>query len=464
METNRENRATTVLAEWIAGVTNGDVPDRAYERARVHLLDTLAAGVYGASLPAAGVINDSRALFGATADGDVPVWGRSTTTRPDEAALVNGTQAHGFELDDYYPEAKLHPGVVVVPAIAAAAHTPDANPSGEDLLRAMAIGYEVIVRASRAASANAVRTRGWHLTGVVGPLGAAAAVSALRGYDAATTRSALGIAASCGGGIFAFSREGAMTKALHAGRAASSGLRAADWAGLGFIGPSEPLFEPDGGLLRALGGQADVDKMIGRLGEDWVVETTAIKPYPCCGSLHSSIDAAIDIRAQLGGDVSDIRRVLVRNSSVVARQCHFPYSGEGGPLEAQMNIQFVVAAGLLDGQVNLRTFEPERRRAKDVMDLVEVTDFEVDPGIEEKYPATYPAIVEAQLSDGRTVVADIDNPRGSAQYPLDWDGVAAKAHDLVTLHQSAEFTTALIDGVADMRHADAARDILSEVL
>lgn len=455
---------TTVVADWIAHVADSGVPDNVLERARVHVLDTLAAGMYGASLPAAGIIDASRALGGPAAEGDAPVWGRGTTARPEDAALVTGTQAHGFELDDYHSGAKLHPGVAVVPAVVAAAFYPGTEATGADLLRAVAVGYDVVVRASRSAGANAVRTQGWHLTGVLGPLGAAAAVCALRRYDAATTRSALGIAASCGGGIFAFSREGAMTKALHAGRASSAGLRAADWAGQGFIGPSEPLFEDDGGLLGALGGDGDPEVMTSGLGEDWSITATSIKPYPCCGSLHSSIDAAIDLRHRLGGDVSAVKRVVARNSPVVARQCFFPYSGQGGPLEAQMNLQYVVAVGLLDGEVTLRSFDEERRRAKDVMELVGVTEFAVDERIAAAYPTSFPAVVEVELGGEDRLVADIDHPRGSPRFPLDWDGVTAKAHDLmVPLHGEAS-TAAVVDAVADLASAESVHRVLGKIL
>ena len=109
------------------------------------------------------------------------VWGEAAPSlRAADAALVNGTSIHAFELDDYH-QAKLHPGAVVIPAAIAMAEKLDA--SGERLVTAIAAGYEVMIRTSLALNPSAARLRGWHLTGVCGPFGAAAACASLLGLD-----------------------------------------------------------------------------------------------------------------------------------------------------------------------------------------------------------------------------------------------------------------------------------------
>ena len=138
------------------------------------------------------------------------MWGDSEPRlRPSEAALVNGVAAHAFELDDYHP-AKIHPGAVVIPAALAVAEAYAV--SSERLLGAIAVGYEAMIRTSLALDPVAARLQGWHLTGVTGPLGAAACVAVLLELDAQSTASALGLAGTQSSGLFAFTADGSMSK------------------------------------------------------------------------------------------------------------------------------------------------------------------------------------------------------------------------------------------------------------
>ncbi len=88
---------------------------------------------------------------------------------------------HSFELDDYHSGAKLHPGAVVIPAALAVAERQGA--SGRDVLRAIVAGYELTIRTSLAAGTLSMRRRGWHITGLCGTFGAAAAAGQLLGLD-----------------------------------------------------------------------------------------------------------------------------------------------------------------------------------------------------------------------------------------------------------------------------------------
>ena len=267
--------------------------------------------------------------------------------RAADAALVNGTAAHAFELDDYH-NAKLHPGAVVVSRGARVAEHLDS--SGTQLVTAIAAGYEVMIRTSLALNPSATRLRGWHLTGVCGPFGAAAACASLMKLDDEQRAWALGLAGTQGAGLWAFNADGTMSKRLHAGKAAHSGVMAAELAALGFSGPTQIYEYNDGGVLKAFSDASDPAPLTRDLGSVYHLDNNSIKPYSCCGSTHSYIDAALALRKKFGAPWNAQTPVRVGTVKVVDVQCGFDYAPSTA-LNAQMSLRYVVAAALLDGQV-----------------------------------------------------------------------------------------------------------------
>ena len=283
---------TRDLATWVSALKYDDLPQRTREVARIALLDTLGAGLYGFNTPwtqkllswvqRGGQGNEAR------------TWNAGTATlRSADAALVNGVAVHAFELDDYH-NAKLHCGAAVIPAALAVAERLDSN--GRDLLTAIVAGYEVMIRSSLALNPSAARLRGWHLTGVVGPFGAAAACAVLLKLNAEETAWALGLAGTQGAGLWAFNADGSMSKRLHPGKAAHSGVLAAELAQLGFSGPTSIYEFEDGGVLKAFSDHADAALLTLDLGRVYHIDNNSIKPYCCCGSTHAYIDAALALR------------------------------------------------------------------------------------------------------------------------------------------------------------------------
>src|SRR3954462_5049040 len=153
--------ATRQVASWVAQLRYEDIPERSREVVRCAILDTLGCGVYGYKTPWAAMLLEWARGGGSKAEASV--WGDAAPTlRTADAALVNGTSSHAFELDDYH-NAKLHPGAVVIPAALAMSEKIDAD--GTQLLTAIAAGYEVMIRSSLALGPSAARLRGWPLTG-----------------------------------------------------------------------------------------------------------------------------------------------------------------------------------------------------------------------------------------------------------------------------------------------------------
>jgi 2-methylcitrate dehydratase PrpD len=421
---NNDRRAvaapTRELAAWISGLRYEDIPQRTREVARIAILDTLGCGVYGWCTPWAQMVLQWARSGGGK--GEATAWGDAQPTlRVADAALVNGVAAHAFELDDYH-NAKLHAGAVAVPAALAMAEK--LNADGKALVTAIAAGYETMIRASLASNPSATRLRGWHITGIYGPFAAAAACASLLKLNPEQTSWALGLAGTQGAGTWAFNADGTMSKRLHAGKAAHSGVLAAELAALGFSGPTQIFEFDDGGVLKAHSDTVDVSQLTRGLGSTWHTDNNVIKPYSCCGSSHAYIDAALDVRTRIGAPWDPKRRVKVGLSNVVDVQCGFDYT-PGSALNAQMSVRYIVAAALMDGQVLPPQFTDARMNDPVLVDLAARLEFEHDPKLDELYPAHFAGWVAAE-DQGQWVRKDILNPRGSVHNPVDAKGVTEK--------------------------------------
>jgi len=412
---------TREVARWIAHLRYNDLPPRTKETVRVALLDTLGCGVYGHATPWAKMLLQW-ARAGAPARGEATVWGEtSPTLRAADAALVNGVAAHGFELDDYH-NAKLHAGAVVIPAALATAEKLDA--SGERLVTAIAAGYEVMIRSSLAMHPSATRLRGWHITGVCGPFGAAAACAVLLGLSDEQTAWALGLAGTQGSGVWAFNADGTMSKRFHAGRAAYSGVLAAELAALGFTGPTQIYEFHDGGVLKAYSDASDPAPLTAELGKVYRLDTNRIKPYSCCGSTHSYVDAAFELRRRLGTPWNAQRRVRVGLAKVVDVQCGFDYYPTSA-LNAQMSLRYVVAAALLEGQALPPQFSEAKLSDPAIVALAQRIELEHDPALDKLYPEQFAAWIAVEDA-GKWVRADVLDPLGSDANPVGERGVIEK--------------------------------------
>ncbi len=421
---------TAALARWAAEFRPEDLPADLRKAIRLAILDTLAAGRYGMPEPWTGMVRElvEAEPPAASAKGLARGWGDAAATfRPMDAALLNGVAAHAFELDDF--AAKLHPGAVVLPAALAVAEATGA--SLDDLEVATALGYEMMIRISLALDPNMARLRGWHLTGVVGPLGAGVAVGKLLGLDQTAMASTLGLSATQGGGLFAFNADGAMSKRLHPGRAAQSGVMAAMLAAKGFTGPATVLEVEDGGYLRAFSDHWTIEPIVEGLGRDWRLLGTNFKPYACCGSVHAYVDAAKQIRQEIGGAPKPGQRIRAGVARVVDVQCGYDYK-PGATLNSQMSLRYCLAVALLDGEALPAQFRDDRIADPAVTDLAGRIELLPDAALDALYPTHYSGWAEV---DG--VRAFIKDPAGSIANPNREAALRQKTHALFADLQQA---------------------------
>src|SRR5499427_6203163 len=306
-------RATSHLAEFVTKSRWEDCPAEAVEAARRAILDCLGVMLAGSVEPAARLVTDV-----ARAEGGSPlatVVGTPLRTGAVWAALANGTAAHALDFDDTNFAMMGHPSAPVLAAALAAGELTLAD--GRALVHAFLLGFEV--ETTMAAVMNPTHyEKGFHATGTLGTMGAAAAAGRLLGLDPGQTRAALALAASQASGLK--ENFGTMTKPFHAGHAARSGVLSALMAREGWTA-SEHAIEGAQGFLNVLGAGKRALEPLATLGTPWKILTTgvAVKPYPSCACTHSIIDSTLEIRRTHDVRPEQIEEVTVGVAAGVPR-------------------------------------------------------------------------------------------------------------------------------------------------
>ena len=223
-----QNFHTRRIAEFVSQLRYDQIPTAVRERLKLLILDSFGCAIYGAQLQWCGILRQTLEQLDKTRDASI--WGTNRKLSSAHAALVNGTQVQGFELDDVHRQGVLHVGAVTLPPLIAVAET-HALLSGEDFITAALAGYEIGPRVGLCMGPQHIG-QGWHSGATVGVFAAAAAAARALALDAEKSVHALGIAGTQSSGLMA-AQYGAMVKRMHAGRAAQSGLYAALLAAAG---------------------------------------------------------------------------------------------------------------------------------------------------------------------------------------------------------------------------------------
>jgi len=327
------------------------------------------------------------------------------------AALVNGTYAHCLDFDDVHFPSLSHLSAPTWAAVLALG-----TEIGADqrlMLSAFITGFEIGARLGSGGIGEAANARGWHATGVVGRLSAAAAASVLLGLDSMQAANALGIAATQTSGLVA--SFGTDAKPLHAGRAASDGVFSAQLARAGLRGATN-LLDREDGLARAVIQDGSVSMHLEGLDERWEIRRNALKPYACCGFTHAPVDAGRQIHTQLSA--SDIGKAVIHVHPLAPKVAgQTPVS----PLAAKFSIAYCTALALHGFRANAGDFSPERVKDCSLQELARKVEIVTHP--EFAYEA---AMLDVVTVDGRRLHANIPASRGNPDNPMSWNDLEDK--------------------------------------
>src|SRR6266404_3482388 len=324
--------------------------------------------------------------------------------------------AHGEDFDDTFEGGPVHAGAVIVPAVLAIAERNKIE--GRDALRGIAVGAEVMCRASLV-TPQLIHKAGFHPTAVLGAMGAAAAAATALRVSKDQFVNALGIAGSMAAGIIEYLAEGAWTKRMHPGWAAQSGIRAADLARAGFVGP-RAVFEGAHGLYHGFARTTagDWDKLVGGFGERWVANSLAFKLYACGTMTQPYVDCARRL-AEKGVRAEEVVEMVCEAAEDTVHRLWEPLADKQRPpnaYAAKFSQPYCIAAGFVLGHAGLEAFTEERVRDERLRSLAAKVRYEIDPG--NPYPEEFTGHVRARLKDGRTLEERQAHLRGGRNEPL----------------------------------------------
>ncbi len=407
------------LAERAVALGRQDIPAAVRERCRDLLVDV-------AGLCVAARNNDYVFALKRSLDegGPCTAIGHGGGWSPEDAALLNGTAAHGEDFDDTFEGGPVHSGAVVVPAVLAACER--FGRDGNAALLGVATGVEALCRLSLVAP-KLIHKAGFHPTAVLGALASALAVAATLNLDRKQAVHALGIAGSMAGGIIEYLAEGAWTKRMHAGWAAHAGLHAARMAREGFVGP-RTVFEGTHGLFFGFAHTAEGDfaELTGNFGSAWRMLGLTFKPYATGTMNQPYIDCALRL-AQRGFAAEDVAEVLCETAEGYVHRLWEPLASKQRPpndYAAKFSTPFNVAVAFVTGGAGFEAFSESTVRDARILGLASKVRYVVDP--DNPYPKRYTGHVRMTLRDGRVFEERQPHIRGGVHEPLSAGDIDAK--------------------------------------
>lgn len=406
------------LTQEIVAMCRREVPMDVRLRAALHTLDWLGCSIYGLRyLHGKSLLNYLR---------DVPEGSANALGAGkkyfEQAAFHNACLGNVAEMDDVHRSSILHPGPVVIPvALAIAEHT---GASGARMLDAIVRGYEVMIRIGQFLGPKHYAF--FHNTSTAGSFGAAAAAADLLELTDEQFIWALGNAGTRTGGFWQMRHEPCMSKSLHCGLAAQSGMLAALLAKRNFTGPKHILEGPQG-LFKAIAPDGSPIEIILEPEAPFRILDVSFKPWPACRHAHPAIDAALKLKAGVPAG-AEISSVAVYTYSDAITFCDKPEPRV--EIEAKFSIQHAVAVALIKLKPNLDDFSPPFDNPK-INALRKLVSLHVDSELTRSYPNHYGARIEATLSTGEKIEASVTDAWGDPALPLNIQDLDAKFSTLL---------------------------------
>jgi len=446
---------THALASFLADLQYEHIPEAVLARTEDLFLDWIGSALASQGARPIPLFERYAERMGpASGSARILVSGRSTS--PYFAALVNGASSHLVEQDDLHNSSVLHPATVVFSAVLAAAQ--DLNKSGKDLLLASVAGYEAGIRIGEFMGRSHYRI--FHTTATVGTLAAAVGVGKLLGFDKEQFINLLGNAGTQAAGLWEFLRDAADSKQLHTAKAAADGLLAAYMTEDGLTG-ARNILEGEQGMAAGMSTDADPARLSDRLGTRWALAETSFKFHASCRHTHPAADALLHLMQREHLRHDQIARVVTR-----VHQAAIDVLGRvvkpATVHQAKFSMGAVLGLIAVHGSAQLIEFRDLALSDADVDAFREKVSMELDPDVDAAYPARWLGRVIVTTTDGRTLTAAIDDPKGDPGNTLSRPELEAKFQRLLAFSgaRTQEQGKAIIDKVWHLRDAQALADLI----
>jgi 2-methylcitrate dehydratase PrpD len=445
--------ASEQLAELVCQTRPEDLPAAVLAETVGFYLDWLGCAIAGLpSRPGAALVKHTAQQPAGIAS----TLGFAAGRAPQVAAFHNGAVSHITEMDDVDRASVIHPAAVVIPAAQAVAERLDR--SGRELLTAIALGYEVAIRVGE--SVGKTHYFHWHNTSTCGVFGAAAAAAWLLRLNQDQTVWALGSAGTQAAGLWQFIQDGTMSKHLHTGRAAANGVLAAELAEFDFSGARQ-ILEGSQGFWAATAPDGDPSAVTRGLGNgSWKISGVSVKPYPSCRHTHAAVDAALALRERFGPlQPEQIASLQVDGYHSMLDLCDNPQPDS--LYAAKFSVHYTAARALLDGHLLLSDFGDQEIAEPRIGALMAKTTARLDAGLDQLYPAQFPARLTLTLADGRRAVEEVLSPKGDPENALTTAELETKFLGMLLDTPYAERREALLGAVRALPGRNSLRGFLS---
>lgn len=443
------SQESAVLSEYISGTLDRDMPADVALKTKHHILDTLAAILSGSRLRAGRLASAYVASFGGNPE--ALVLGTSLLLPSGSAALANGMAGHADETDDSHLAGRFHPGCGIIPAALAIAEQQDR--SGRDLLRAVALGYDIGARITMALGFSRPDTAR-HSTHSLGPaFGAAAAAAALLRFDPTRVRHVLSYSAQQASGIPFWQRDKEhVEKAFDfGGMGARNGVAAATMVAAGFSAVDDPLSGKHN-LFTAFGENPDPSRLTEGLGSHFEIMRASIKKW-CVGSpIQAVLDATVALIETHNLKSEHIKRVII---TMPDDRIHIV----DNRTMPDVCVQHLAALALIDGSITFEScHDHERMNDPAVLGVRRLIELVPSAELTVATPSRQ-AIVEIATVDGRWLHHHAKAVRGTPENPMDGSEIEAKALDLMAPIISEDRAHELIGAVMRLEELTKARDL-----
>ena len=408
---------TGEIAAFVTGQSYADLPPKAIEHAEMLISSTIASASLGSTIESSRIIRALELERGGKAE--ATLWFGAAEKLPVAAAArVNAMMSDAAASDDSDLRNIVHAGTIACATSLAVAEKTGA--SGQDVLAAIVLGYEMAGRMNGAMLGGGLQKKGFHGC-IVAAFAGAVAAGRLMNLTQPQMAQAIALIATSMGGLHAAANT-SVAREYHAGLAAMLGVNAAQAAGMGFLA-EERILEIEGGFLEVYGNKPDVAQVTGDFGDRWSILTDmGIKLVPGGHSSHAIAEAAAN--AARAGDIApdEVETITISRPGFKA------LTGPQYPTDligVAHSPAYFAAAGVADRDFSwAHAFEDKINdpAIRGLLGKVRVGD----PPTEnlERYKSG--AIVSIRTRDGRTHSSTVYAPKGAAILGIDWADVEAK--------------------------------------
>ena len=435
---------TAILTEFAGEIDYSQLPENVVELSKKVLLDTIGVMLAATTLekdvlPLINIVKTA----GGKAESSILGFGQKVPAMM--AAFANGALSHALDYSSSDNRGVAPGGVTIPTALAMAEKIP--GTTGKQLITAIAVGNEVLMRIGRAITKNPMHY-GWVSPMLLGGFGAAVTAAKLAKLGSKQIMDAIGIALHQAGGTWEMA-EGheSSFRAIRNSFVSKTGILAAQLAQEGISAAKDPLCGTHGLYNQYFRGEFNASALIDGLGKVYQFENISFKPYPSCRDTHTSIEAALRLVNAHDITPEQVEKILLTVGPMGEKVC-LPKDHKCRPrnsIEAKFSLPFTVATAIVHRRVALIDFTDSGLNDPTVLDLAHRVNYQLNPGS----AGLDPGIIDVYLKNGQILHSEVDTPPGSPQSPMSKNDLIEKFKDCMTYSQKT-LTGSEVDAIIAM--------------